>query len=46
MVVLDRSNTAGCQGNEADMRAVCEHAEVLRDAIVEYQVRVNLKAPD
>ena len=28
------------------MVAVCDHAMVLRDAIVEYQVGVNLEAPD
>ena len=28
------------------MRAVCELTEALRDAIVEYQVSVNLEAPD
>ena len=26
-----------------DMSAVCELVEILRDAIVEYQVRVNLE---
>ena len=37
---------AGYQGDEADMRAVCELAEVLRDAVIRYQVRVNLEVPD
>ena len=35
---------AGHQTNEADMHGICELAEMLRDAVVEYQVRFNLKA--
>jgi len=43
LVISDHSNTAGYQTNEADVHAVCELADVLRDAIVEYQVCVNLE---
>ena len=46
MVISDRSNAAGYQKNEADLRAVCELAEGLRDAVVEYQVRVGFRTPD
>ena len=38
------SSHAGYQRNKADTRAVCELVEVLRNAVVEYQVRVNLEA--
>ena len=43
MVISDRSNTAGYQTNEADMHAVYELSEILRDVIVEYQVCFNLE---
>lgn len=43
MAISDRSNIPGYQRNEADVHAVCELTEVLRDGIVEYQVRVDLK---
>ena len=42
LAISNHSNTPGYQKSEADMRAVCELAEVLRDATIEYQVRVNL----
>ena len=45
MAISDRSNAPGYQKNEADMRAVCELAEALRDAVVEYKVRINFEAP-
>jgi len=40
----NRSGAASYEKNEADLNAVCEFAEALRDAIVEYQVRTGLKA--
>jgi len=43
--VSDRCNAVGYKRNEADIRAVCELAEALRDTIVEYQVRTNLEEP-
>lgn len=42
MAISDRSNAPDYQ-SEADMHAICELTEVLRDGIVDYQVRVNLK---
>ena len=43
MAITDRSNAPGYQRSEADVRAIFELTEVLRDGIVEYQVRVILK---
>ena len=44
MVISNRSNAAGHQTNEADMRGICELVEVLRDAVIEYQVSLRSKA--
>ena len=41
----DRCNAVGYKKNEADIRAVCELAEALRDAIIDYQVRTGLEVP-
>jgi hypothetical protein len=38
----NRSSLAGYQQNEEDLCAVCELTEALRDAIVEYQVSIQL----
>ena len=46
LAIFDRSNAVGYRKNEADVRAVCELAEGLRDAVFEYQVRVNPKGLD
>jgi len=43
--ISDRCNAPEYERNKADVRAVCELAEALRDAIVEYQVRTKLKVP-
>ena len=43
MVISNHSTTAGYQTNEADMQDICELSELLRDAVVEYQVSLNLK---
>ena len=45
LVISDHSNAVGYKRNEADMCVVCELADALRDAIVEYQVRVDLETP-
>ena len=39
----DRSSAAGYQENDADVGAVCELAENLRDAVLEYQVSIDLE---
>jgi len=36
--ISERSSAAGYQESDADGRAVCELAEDLRDAVIEYQV--------
>jgi len=41
----DRCNAHDYERSEADTRAVCELAEALRDAVVEYQVRTSLEVP-
>ena len=46
LVISDRLNAPGYRRNEADMRTVCDLAEVLRDTIVEFQVSVNLRSSD
>ena len=46
LAIFDRSNAVGYRKNEADVRAVCELAEGHRDAVFEYQVRVNPKGLD
>jgi len=46
LVISDHVNAPGYKRNEADMHSVCELAEILRDAIIEFQVRVNLGSPD
>jgi class 3 adenylate cyclase len=46
LVISSRADAVGYRRNEADIRAVCKLAEALRDAIVEYQVRVGLNALD
>ena len=38
----EHSNAAGYQENDRDMQAVCELAEDVRNAVVEYQVSPNL----
>jgi len=43
--ISDRCNAPDYERNETDIRAVCELAEALRDAIVEYQVRTSLEVP-
>jgi len=43
--IFDRCNVPDYERNEADIRAVCELAEALRDAVVEYQVRTGLEVP-
>ena len=43
LAISNHSNTSGYQRNEADICAVCELTQVLRDAIVEYQVGVNFE---
>ena len=45
LAISDCSSAAGYEENEADMHTVCNLADAIRDAIVEYQVRVNLKHP-
>ena len=40
--LYERSSTVGYQGNDPDQHAVCELAEDLRDAIIEYQVGPDL----
>ena len=40
--ILERSNAAEYKENEIDLHTVCELAEDVRDAVIEYQVRVNL----
>jgi len=45
LAISERSNDASYKRSEADMDAVCELAEALRDSIVEYQVRTILEAP-
>jgi hypothetical protein len=39
--ILERVSTIGYQENDADMHAVGELAEEVRDTIIEYQVRPN-----
>jgi len=39
---LGRSSADGYKENEADVCAVCELAEDVRDAVMEYQVSPNL----
>ena len=41
-LILERSNAAEYKENDIDLRAVCELAEDVRDAVIEYQVSVNL----
>jgi len=43
--ISDRSNAADYKRSEADMHAVCELSEALRDSIFEYQVRPVPKYP-
>lgn len=43
LTLSDRTNTTGYKRSEADIYAVCELAEALRDAIVEYQVRTTVE---
>ena len=38
LLISERSSADGYEENDADIRAVCELAENLRDVIVEYQV--------
>ena len=40
--ILKLSNAAEYKDNEADARVVCELAEDVRDAVIEYQVSANL----
>ena len=40
--ILKRTNTVGYQDNEADVHAVGELAEDVKDIIIEYQVSHNL----
>ena len=42
MSLSDCSGAVGSQQNQEDLQAVCELAEALRDAIVEYQVGTYL----
>ena len=46
LIISDRLDAPGYQRNEADMRTVCDLAEMLRDTIVEFQVRINLRSSD
>ena len=39
--ILERSNAAEYKDNEADARVVCELAEDVKDAVIEYQVSAN-----
>ena len=45
MALLEHSTIAGYQENDADVHAVCELAENLRDTILEYQVSGDLEIP-
>lgn len=40
--VSERSNAVGYREDDADVRAVCDLAENIRDAIIEYQVGSDL----
>lgn len=42
MFIFERSNFDGYQGNDADERTVCELAERVKDAVVEFQVSSSL----
>ena len=46
LAISDRLDSPGYQRDEKDMYIVCELAEMLRDAIIEFQVRINLWSPD
>ena len=41
-LLFERAPTAEGVENEGDMAAVCDLADDLRDAVVEYQVRRNI----
>ena len=40
--ILEQSSAAEYEENEADMQTVCELAEDVRDAVLEYQVSPDL----